>query len=80
MCCSHGIAQSAHFRQVAGNRVQQGRIGLEEVGSQVVILRSCLGSCVASGGSSFQTSGLWTAYPQSKYYCPHPSSAVRTVN
>ena len=37
MCCSHGIAQSGHFRQVAGNRVQQGRIELEEVGSQVVI-------------------------------------------
>jgi hypothetical protein len=37
MCRSHGIAQSAHFRQVAGSRVQQGRIGLEEVGSQVVI-------------------------------------------
>jgi hypothetical protein len=35
MCCSHGIAQSAHFRQVAGNLVQQGQIGLEEVGSQV---------------------------------------------
>jgi hypothetical protein len=31
------MAQSAHFRQVAGNRVQQGRIGLEEVGSQEVI-------------------------------------------
>jgi len=29
--------RSAHFRQVAGNRVQQGRIGLEEVASQVVI-------------------------------------------
>jgi len=37
MCCSHGIAQSTHSRQAAGNRVQQGRIGLEEVGSQVVI-------------------------------------------
>jgi len=37
MWCSHGIAKSTHFRQVAGNRVQQGRIGLEEVGSQVVI-------------------------------------------
>jgi len=37
MCGSHGTAQSAHFRQVAGNRVQQGRIGLQEVGSQMVI-------------------------------------------
>ena len=37
MCCSHGITQSAHFRQVAGNRVQQGLIGSEEEGSQVVI-------------------------------------------
>ena len=37
VCCSHGIAHSARFRQVAGNRVQQGRIGLEEVESQVAI-------------------------------------------
>jgi len=37
MCCSQGIAQPAHFRQVAGHRVQQGWIELEEVGSQVVI-------------------------------------------
>ena len=31
---------------------------------------------MASGGRSFQISGLWTAYPQSKCYCAHPSSAV----
>ena len=26
---------------------------------------------MASGGSSFQISGLWTAYPQSKWHCAH---------
>ena len=34
---SHGIAQSAHFREVAGNHVHQRRIGLEEVVKEIVM-------------------------------------------
>ena len=35
--------------------------------------------CLASGISSFEISGLWTAHQQSKCYCAHPSSAERTM-
>jgi hypothetical protein len=35
--CIHGISHSAHFRHFVGNRVQQGRIRLEEVSRQVAM-------------------------------------------
>ena len=38
MCCSPGIAQSAHFRRVAGILVQQGQIGVEEESVQIMLV------------------------------------------